>query len=150
MVTNEIKAGASTNQSQWRDSYGYTWNTYQLSRPFLDANGNPIDFSGTPFAGSNVSRRVISFVDMGQPPTRDLLGQYRMTPIVNLNDSYKQFESLIQNAKLQASIDYGELGLRALSNYFVTGNVTSAYLMDNIDFGQSITLLVGVRAEKER
>jgi TonB-dependent receptor len=149
MVTNEIKAGAKyKSKSRWRDSYGYTWNTYQLSRPFLDANGNPIDFSGTPFAGAMSHAELSHFVDMGQPPTRDLLGQYRMTPIVNL-DSYKQFESLIQNAKLQASIDYGELGLRALSNYFVTENVTSAYLMDNIDFGQSITLLVGVRAEKE-
>jgi len=87
------------------------------------------------------------FVDMGQPRRVDLLGQYRMTPIVNL-DSYKQFESLIQNAKLQASIDYGELGLRALSNYFVTENVTSAYLMDNIDFGQSITLLSVCAPEK--
>jgi TonB-dependent receptor len=36
-----------------------------------------------------------------------------------------------------------------MSNYFVTENIASAYLMDNIDFGQSITLMVGVRVEKE-
>jgi TonB-dependent receptor len=149
MVTNGIKVGAKyKSKSRWMDNYGYTWNTYQFNRPFLDVSGNPIDLSGTPFAGAMSHTELSRFVDMGNPPTRDLLGQYRMTPIINL-DSYKLFESLIQNATLQTPIDYGELGLRALSNYFVTEKVTSAYAMDNIDFGQSITLLLGARVEKE-
>jgi TonB-dependent receptor len=149
MVTNGIKAGAKyKSKSRWMDSYGYTWNTYQFNRQFLDANGNPIDLSGTPFAGAMSHTELSHFVDMDHPPTRDLLGLYRMTPILNL-DSYKLFESLMKNARISSPIDYGELGLRSLSNYFVTENVASAYLMDNIDFGQSITLMVGVRVEKE-
>jgi len=149
MVTNGIKAGAKyKSKSRWMDSYGYTWNTYQFAPLFLNANYSPMDFSGTPFVGTYSHSELSRFVDMDHTPTRDLLGRYRMTPIINL-DSYRLFESLIKNARVTFAYDYGELGLRSLSNYFVTENVTSAYLMDNIDFGQSITLLVGVRAEKE-
>ena len=149
MVTNSIKAGAKYKaKSRWMTNYGYSWNTYQFYKPFLDASGNPVDFSGTPFAGTMYHAELSRFVDMSNPPTRDLLGQYRMTPLLNV-DTYKQFETYIQNARVTSPIDYGELGLRSLNNYFVTENVTSAYIMDNIDFGQSITLMVGVRAEKE-
>ena len=149
MITNEIKVGAKyKSKSRWMDSYGYTWNTYQFYQPFLDASQkNPIDFSGTPFAGAMAYTELSRFVDT-PTPTRDLLGLYRMTPILDLN-YYKLFESLTKNATLQANINFGELGLRSLSDYFVNEHVTSAYLMDDIDFGQSITLLVGVRAEKE-
>jgi hypothetical protein len=149
MVTNGIKAGAKyKSKSRWLDSFGYTWNTYVAGNQFLDGNGTPMDFAGTSFAGSDSHVQLSRFVNMNAPPSRDLMGLYRMTPIVDLNN-YRLFESLVKNAKVPASYNYGELGGNKVSNYFVTENVTSAYIMDNIDFGESITLMVGVRAEKE-
>lgn len=149
MLTNNVKAGVKNKaKSRWMNDYGYSWNTYQFYRPFLDSQGNPMDFSGTVFSGALSHTELSHFVDMIQPPSRDLMGKYRMTPIINRN-SYNLFEAFIKNAKLNTAIDYGELGLNSLNNYFVKENITSAYIMDNIDYGQFITLMVGVRVESE-
>jgi TonB-dependent receptor len=149
MVTNSLKAGGKYKaKSRWMNNYGYSWNTYQFGNPFFDAIGNKVDFTGTPFDGTMSHAELSRFVDMANPPTRDLLGQYRMTPILN-RYWYSIFEDRIKNARVTSPIDYGELGLRALNDYFVEEHVTSAYIMDNIDFGQSMTLMVGVRVETE-
>jgi len=149
MVTNSLKAGGKyKSKSRWMNNWGYSWNTYQFGTPFRDASGNPVDFTGTTFDGTMSHAELSRFVDMANPPTRDLMGLYRMTPILNLS-YYKLFEDKIKNARVASPIDYGELGLRALGDYSVDEKVSSAYIMDNIDFGQSMTLMIGVRVESE-
>jgi TonB-dependent receptor len=149
MVTNGIKVGAKyKSKSRWLDNYGYGWNTYQTV-PFLDAQGVPIDFSGTSFEGTSTHVALSRFVDMAHTPTRNLLGLYTMTPLIDRND-YDTFYSMVKNATLSAAINYGTLGMLPLGNYFVTERVSAAYLMDNIDIGQYVSLLVGVRVEREQ
>jgi len=57
---------------------------------------------------------------------------------------------LNKNAVYPASInDYGPNALALLSDYNVTEQVSSGYVMNTLDIGQSTTLILGVRVEKE-
>jgi TonB-dependent receptor len=149
MFTNEIKVGVKYKEkSRWLDNFGFAWNTYQ-DAPFLDSQGNPIDFSGTPFAGTKSHVQLSRFVDMANIPTRNLLGLYTLAPIIDVG-TYQLFQNMVQNSTFTASINYGTIGATALSNYFITERVSSAYFMDNVDIGRSVSLEFGVRMEQER
>ena len=149
MFTNEIKVGAKYKEkSRWLDNTGMAWNTYQ-DAPFLNAQGNPIDFSGTPFAGTNSHVQLSRFVDMANVPTRTLLGLYTLSPLIDVG-TYQLFQNMVQNSRFTAQINYGTIGAMALSDYFITERVSSGYLMDNVDIGGSIALEFGVRMEQER
>ncbi len=148
MFTNDIKAGVKYKEkSRWLDNSGFAWNTYQ-DAPFLDSQG-PRDFSGTPFAGTNSHVQLSRFVDMAHVPTRNLLGLYTLAPIIDVG-TYQLFQNMVQNSTFAASINDGTIGATALSDYFITERVSSAYLMDNVDIGRSISLEFGVRMEQER
>ncbi|MGD0037085.1 MAG: carboxypeptidase-like regulatory domain-containing protein, partial [Bacteroidota bacterium] len=149
MFTNELKVGIKYKEkSRWLDNTGMAWNTYQ-DAPFLDAQGHPIDFSGTPFAGTNSHVQLSRFVDMANVPTRNLLGLYILSPLIDAG-TYQMFQDMVQNSKFTAQINYGTIGAMALSNYFITERISSAYFMDNVGIGNSIALEFGVRMEKER
>ncbi len=149
VFSNEIKVGVKYKEkSRWLDNDGMAWNTYQ-DAPFLDAQGHPIDFSGTPFAGTNSHVKLSDFVDMANIPTRTLLGTYTLSPLIDVG-KYQMFQNMVQNSIFTAQINYGDIGAMALSNYFITERISSAYLMDNISIGGSIAMEFGVRMERER
>jgi TonB-dependent receptor len=152
IITHEIKLGVKYKaKSRWLDNYGYSWNTYQFTEHFHDPSGALLDFSGTPWAasGSSSHKALAEFTTMGNIPMRNLLGLYTMKPLIDV-DRYSLWQSLVKDATMDAAINNGPLGTNVLSNYFVKENVSAAYLMDNIDIGQSVSLLIGARVESEK
>ncbi len=148
MFTNELKAGGKFKEkSRWYRTGDYVWNNYKVY-PLVNNDGTPIDLNGTRFEG--VANSAVSLGRFIDPPasSRDLLGHYRMTPLINM-DALRTWWNLNQNGVAAVAQDYGPNGLSLLSDYYVTEQVSSAYLMNTLDIGQSASLIFGVRVERE-
>lgn len=151
-LIDEIKIGGKhKDKSRWMNSSGFAWNNY-LATTWLNLDGTTLDFSGTPFAayGSQDHPSLNYFLSGTNQRSHTLLGLYNLTPLIDAN--YMQlYENMTrpENAKIAAAINYGPLGDPALSEYFITERVSSAYLMNTLNFGQSLTLILGARIEAE-
>jgi TonB-dependent receptor len=86
---------------------------------------------------------------INQPaPTRDLLGLYRMSPLIDV-DALKLWYDLDKGASDGASLEYNSNAQAALDDYAVTERLSAGYLMNTLNIGQAATLIAGVRVEKE-
>ncbi|HET9130825.1 MAG TPA: TonB-dependent receptor, partial [Terriglobia bacterium] len=148
-LTNELKVGGKIKQKErWKDNYIFGWNNYRFFPYFANPDGTPIDLSTTRFAGSTSGPDLARFLD-SSIHTRDLLGLYRMTPLISV-DAFKQWADLTDHGIFpQSPPDYGVNGVALLGNYFVTERVYSGFVMNTLDIGQEATLIVGVRMEQE-
>ncbi len=149
LFANELKAGGKYKQkSRWMNNDIFGWNNYRQFPGFANSDGSPIDFTGTRFAGSSSGPSLTKFLD-SSVPTRDLMGLYRMSPLISV-DALKQWANLTDHGIFpQSPPDYGANGVALLSDYFVTERVYSSFLMNTLDVGQDATLIFGVRMEKE-
>ena len=147
---DEFKLGGKyKNKSRWMHNTGYNWNNYRYFANFQNADGTPISYAGTRFAGVTSTGAPLSYFLDSPVPSRNLMGMYMLTPLINV-DALKQWYALNKNAVYPASInDYGPNALALLSDYNVTEQVSSGYVMNTLDIGQSTTLILGVRVEKE-
>jgi TonB-dependent receptor len=89
------------------------------------------------------SPRSTNFLD-NPVPTRDIFGQYTLTPLLSA-DAIREWYALNKNGKGE----YADNPLTALNGYSVVERVTSGYIMNSLNIGQSITLITGLRVEKE-
>jgi TonB-dependent receptor len=80
--------------------------------------------------------------------SRDLLGTYRMTPLINI-DAMKTWYDLTKNAIANGETEYGSSAAAALNEYAVTERVGAGYLMNTLNVGQDATLITGLRVESE-
>jgi outer membrane receptor protein involved in Fe transport len=71
-----------------------------------------------------------------------------MSPLINL-DALKLWYSLFKNANNSGNKEFVVSEAGPLTNYTVTERVSSAYLMNTFNIGQSIVLITGLRVEKE-
>ncbi|HLP16762.1 MAG TPA: TonB-dependent receptor [Bacteroidota bacterium] len=106
----------------------------------------------TRFADYYLNRRggrpsLSDFVDM-PASSRDLLGVYRMTPLINV-DAMKTWYDLTKNAVVNGETQYGSSAAAALNEYAVTERVNAGYLMNTLNLGRMVTMLAGVRVESE-
>jgi TonB-dependent receptor len=148
IFTNELKVGGKYKaKTRWMKTGDYVWNNYKVY-PLKNADGSSIDLTGTRFEG--VANSAVSLTRFIDPPvaTRDLFGLYRMTPLINV-DALKKWWDLNKNGVAAVAQDYGPNGLSVLSDYDVTERVSSAYVMNTLDIGESATLIFGIRVERE-
>jgi TonB-dependent receptor len=116
-----------------------------------DGSISPKNFAGTRFANLQlIGRNVLftNFLDVN-PATRDLFGKYYLNPLLN-RDALRDWYELNKNG----------VGLTGQSEYYNNPEVggdyydviernQAVYLMNTFNFGQLITLIAGVRVERE-
>ena len=149
VVVNRVKAGVKyKTKTRWMNTGNFAWNNYRMFPGFALPDGTPISFVGTRFDGADSAPPLARFIDL-PVPTRDLLGVYRMKPMISV-DALKQWARLTEHGIFpQSPPDYGANGVSVLSDYSVTERIASAYVMNTLDIGQSATVIFGVRVERE-
>ncbi len=147
-TANELKFGAKHKEkTRWMTNDLMAWNNYKVY-PLVNADGSSINPAGTRFQGVSGSAPALTYFFDPPVKTRDLLGKYRVNPLISL-DALKEWWNLNKNGVAAVAQDWGPNGMALLSDYDVTERVTSAYLMNTMDIGQSVTILIGARVEKE-
>ena len=147
---DEFKFGGKyKDKTRWMNNSGFNWNNYRSFNSFENADGTPISYAGTRFAGVTTTAPSLSYFLDTPVPTRNLMGMYMLTPLIN-EDAFKQWYALNKNAIYPSSpADYGPNALAVLSDYNVIERVSSGYLMNTLDIEQRTTLILGIRVEKE-
>jgi TonB-dependent receptor len=148
-LTDMIKIGAKYKEkNRWKSSYGYGWNNYSGVK-WLNSSGTDA-LTGTPFDGTTDHAALSYFINPNEVRTRDLLGKYTMSPLIDVN-LMNQWEDLTKNATMAASssINQGVLGILPASDFSVKERVSAGYIMNTLDFGQALTVIIGARIESE-
>jgi TonB-dependent receptor len=144
--------GKYRDRSRWLSELKLDDNTYL--HPFypLNADGSQINLVGTRFEDYYLHRAIgaPSLSDfISQPaPTRDLLGLYRMSPLIDVS-ALKLWYDLNKNGRSGSAFEYNSNDEAALDGYNVNERVSAGYLMNTLNIGQMVTLIAGVRAERE-
>jgi TonB-dependent receptor len=155
-VSGELKFGGKyKDRSRWMSQSELDDNSYL--RSFYNGGVDTTRALSSRFAGyyqagiSAGGRIPLSYFVDYPASTRDLLGQYRMAPLVN-PEGVKLWWELNQHAYAAgspASVEYYSNDRAKLNEYSLEERVTSLYLMNTFDFSQFATLIAGVRVEKE-
>jgi TonB-dependent receptor len=150
----ELKVGGKYRErSRWRDEAEYDDNSYLHGFYSNHPDGSPIVLTGTRFEDYVRNRAVVSpslsdFIPQS-PQTRDLLGLYRMNPLIDI-DAMRLWYELNRNGVSGASLEYNPNDQARLNEYVVTERLSAGYIMNTLNIGQAATLIAGVRVEKER
>ncbi len=154
MISGEIKVGGKYKvRDRWMNSLELDNNTQLDGFMPNNIDGSAKNLMGTRFENfflyrSSPGRPVLSdFIDY--PVTsRDLLGLYRMTPLIS-SEAIKLWYSLNKNGTAGAIREYTSSDQAELTDYYVTERISSGYIMNKLNIGQNISVLLGVRVEKE-
>lgn len=87
------------------------------------------------------------------PETRDVYGLYPLAPLID-RDRLRQWQSLNQygvnsNSSAPSAQEIWINPLIKYDDYFITEQVSSGYLMNTLNVGQFLTIIAGLRTEKE-
>ena len=154
MLSGELKIGGKYKEkNRWMDQtedQAYYW-TSGVQRYNTDSTEKA--YQGTRFAdffnrlitsgGADKSPLASEFLD-NPTPTRSIFGQYTLTPLLN-PDAIRLWYQMNKNG----NGEYNGNPLMAINGYSVIERVTSGYVMNTLNIGQSITLNTGLRVEKE-
>jgi TonB-dependent receptor len=151
--SGELKGGGKYKErSRWMGRSELDDNSYLHGFYSTNADGSPIDLMGTRFEDYYLHRTVgsPSLSDFLNPPaaTRNLLGLYKMSPLIDEN-AMKQWYNLNRDGVSGASLEYNSNGQAALDQYGIAERVSAAYLMNTLNVGREITFLAGLRVEQE-
>ncbi|OYV87085.1 MAG: hypothetical protein B7Z63_02975, partial [Ignavibacteriae bacterium 37-53-5] len=152
-LSGELKAGGKYKErTRWMSRAEFDDNSYLHGFYSTNIDGSPIVLTGTRFEGYYLNRTGMapSLSDFINQPasTRDLLGLYKMSPIIDEN-AMRLWYNLNKNGVSGASLEYNSNGQAALDQYGVMERVTAGYLMNTLNVGRNITFLAGLRVEKE-
>lgn len=153
LFSGELKLGAKMRErSRWRNESEFDDNSYLHGFYSSNKDGSPVVLAGTRFQDYSLHRTVGSpslsdFISQS-PRTRDLMGLYRMNPLIDL-DALKLWYELNKNAVSGATSEYNPNDQARLNEYMVTERLSAGYLMNTLNFGQMATLIAGVRVERE-
>jgi TonB-dependent receptor len=158
-LAGEFKFGAKVrSDSRYYNSFQYR-DAYYLSRvsPYIrTADGKFVatDFTGTRFAGLEGSQSVPMSYFLDNPiKSRDVFNLYDMNPLIN-QDAIEEWRSLNING-YQAAINDPQAAsflnnlLQQDNDYNLTENVYAGYLMNTLDLGHIVSLITGVRLERD-
>ena len=150
-LSGEVKAGVKyKNKTRWMTAEEYDDNNY-LTPGYQYRDGVDVAaLQNSRFASFYNSTNQLSLSEFLDSPLkyRELLGKYLMSPLINL-DALKLWYSLFKNANNSGNKEFVVSEAGPLTNYTVTERVSSAYLMNTFNIGQSIVLITGLRVEKE-
>lgn len=116
-----------------------------------DGSITPKDFSGTRFANLQKVGRLILFTNFldPSPSQRNLYDKYLLNPILN-RDALRDWYELNKNGiGLTGQPEYYDNPEVTADYYDIIERVQAAYIMNTLDFGPLVTLIAGVRVEKE-
>lgn len=154
LLSGELKFGGKYRErSRWMNRQEYDDNSYLHGFYSTNVDGSPIDLMGTRFEDYYLNRSgrapsLSDFVD--QPaPSRDLLGLYRMSPLIDVN-ALTQWYDLNKDGISGASLEYNPNAQAILDEYAIAERVSAGYLMNTFNAGEEVTLIAGVRLESER
>jgi TonB-dependent receptor len=148
----ERERGAGLNLARKYRLTEYDDNSYLHGFYARRKDGSPIVLTGTRFEDYYQHRTVgspsLSDFIIPFPPTRDLLGLYRMNPLIE-NDAMRLWYELNKDGISGASLAYNPNDQARLNQYVVTEQLSAGYLMNTLNIGQEVTLIAGIRMEKE-
>ncbi len=150
-LSGELKLGGKyRDRSRWMQKEELDDNNYLHG--FSAVGVDTTRMEGSRFANYYYNRTAAApslsdFVDY-PAQSRDLLGTYRMTPLINM-DALKLWYELTKNATVNGDPEFGASALADLADYNVRERVSAGYLMNTFNIGQAITLIAGIRLEQE-
>jgi TonB-dependent receptor len=129
---------------------GAGWKTHEK---LPDGTIRQKDFTGTYFEEWWKSGGGTIFVADFLPDeseTRDVYGSYLLTPLIS-RDKLRQWGELNRNGVDPTGNLFEVWGnpLSRFDDYNITERVSSGYIMNTLNIGQSLSLIAGVRVEKE-
>jgi TonB-dependent receptor len=158
-IAGELKFGGKVrSNSRYYDSYQHRDPYYLNSVGTYIRNSDgtfvPNDFTGTIFAGLEGAKSVPLNYFLDDPiNSRNVYDLYAMNPLVN-RDDIRLWRSLNINSYQQA-VDNPQAAsflnnlLQQDNDYTLSENVYAGYLMNTFNFGQFVSLITGVRIERD-
>jgi TonB-dependent receptor len=157
-ISGELKIGGKVRVKDRSNTTNENFTPYYLGRwqsyEFLpDGTVRPKDFTGTSFEAWQKSGGGFIGLDQFLPGTstsRDVYGSYALKPLVQ-RDKLRQWWELNQHG-VDVTGNQMEVWTNPLikyDDYFVTERVTAGYVMNTLNVGQVLTVIAGVRIERE-
>lgn len=111
------------------------------------------DFSGTRFQNLILKNNAIISTNFlnSIPDNRNVYDKYMLNPIIN-KDALREWYELNKNGAANADGSSPEFSdnTEVRANYYdITERVSSAYIMNTLNYGQEITFIAGLRVETE-
>ncbi|NUN70646.1 MAG: TonB-dependent receptor [Bacteroidetes bacterium] len=106
-------------------------------------------YKGTLFENFQMDGSLVKFTNfIGAPPqSRSIFGKFRMNPLIQ-KDALVEWYNLNKNG-FGSVEEYANNPIEYGNYYDVTEGVTAGYVMNTFNFGDLVTLIAGVRVEKE-
>ena len=151
MLAGDLKGGVKyKDRTRWMNDEELDDNNYLHS--FSPIGVDTVRMEESRFADYYYHRSgsrpdLTDFIDY-PVASRNLLGLYKMTPLIDV-DALKLWYDLTKKATVSGASQYGSNAEAELTDYDVTERVSSGYLMNTFDIGQAATVIAGVRVEKE-
>ncbi len=118
-----------------------------MSWSSLHKDGSPIILTGTRFeeyiSESSQAPDIVYFLDYPKQ-AHYLLSKYKMYPLISA-DALKEWYDLNKDG----AGTFASSAQRLFDDYGVTERITSAFLMNTFNIGQSVTVIAGVRIEQD-
>ncbi|MDZ7268963.1 MAG: TonB-dependent receptor [candidate division KSB1 bacterium] len=157
-ISGEIKFGgkykirdrSNVRTEDFTPYYLGRWQRYEL---LPDGTFRPKDFTGTPFeswlnAGGGGFTPMSLFFDT--PVVRQVYGSYRLTPLIDRNRLRQWYE--LNRYGIDVTRNQLEVWTNPLiryDDYDITERIAAGYLMNTLQLGQGVTVIGGVRIERE-
>lgn len=152
IVSGEIKFGGKyKTRSRWFNSLELYDNTYLHSFYFNNVDGTPKAYQGTRFENYVVNRssQRPALTDFYRNlSTRKVMGLYTMAPLIEV-EALKEWYAMNKNGAYGGNLEYNASAIPELMDYFITERVSAGYLMNTLNIGPAITLMTGVRFERD-
>jgi TonB-dependent receptor len=151
-ISGEFKFGGKyKTRDRWFDSFELYDNAYLHSFYFNNVDGTPKAYQGTRFEDYVVNRSsqrpaLTDFYD--ELKTRKVMDLYTMAPLIEV-DALKEWYELNKNGAYGGNLEYSSSAIPELMDYSITERVSSGYVMNTLNYGQSISFLLGARIEKD-
>jgi TonB-dependent receptor len=145
----KIKDRANSRTEDFTPYYLGRWQPYEL---LPDGTIGRKDFTGTYFDEWQKAGNLFIPIDQffSTPASRNVYGSYSLNPLID-RDRLRQWWELNRNG-IDATGNQYEVWPNPLiryDDYEVTEKVGAGYIMNTLNIGQNVTIIAGVRAEKE-